>query len=178
MEAFAREAFKDVVDFDCVVAQRAQMPADNPILAAIQQQVPGIKSQAQFNVFMAAFDALRATMNAIFLGNPEDEAKGLKALESAYTAARKATEITNKLADVPEAATSKAAEEFKTPPKQFTEASEQRDLIAELEGIKSLEALNAWYSSNRTRIDRVVSQSLRNSLFDAIRVKKESLPSV
>jgi hypothetical protein len=173
--AFAREAFKGVVDFDAVEKQRAEMPADNPILAAIQQQVPGIKSQAQFNVFMAAFDALRATMNAIFTGNDADEAKGKKALESAYEAAHKATEITGKLTDVPEAATSKAAEEFKNPPRQFTELSEQRALLTELGEIKSTDTLNTWYAANRSRIDRVVSQSLRNALFDSIRQKRDAL---
>jgi hypothetical protein len=175
MEKAAREAFKDVVDFNALDAQKAQMPVDNPILAAIQQQVPGIKSQAQFNVFMAAFDALRLTMDAIFTDNPGGYDDGRKALEAAFEAARKATQITMKLADSPEAATSKAAAEFKTPPRQFTEASEQKALLEELATFTDLDSLNKWYAESRERIERVVSQSLRNQLFDAIRLKKDNL---
>ena len=177
MEVFAREAFKDVVDFDTLEAEKAQMPADNPILSAIRQQVPGIKTQAQFNVFMAAFDALRVTMDAIFQGNPSNETRGRDALMAALNTAHKVTEVTEKLKDIPEAAVSRAAAEFKDPPKQFTEVSEQKALLDELQGITSLADLNAWYVDKSDRISRVYSQSLRNALFDAIRDKKTSFSS-
>jgi hypothetical protein len=41
--------------------------------------------------------------------------------------------------------------------------------------LQDIVELNDWYSINRSRIDRVITSSLRNPLFDAIRVKKEAL---
>jgi len=41
-EKVARATFSGVVDFDNLkAAPREEMPSDNPIIAAIQQQVPG-----------------------------------------------------------------------------------------------------------------------------------------
>jgi hypothetical protein len=172
----AREAFGDTVDFDNLSSPTTSpMSADNPIIAAIQQQVPGIKTQAQFNAFMAGFDALRLVMDAIFQGNAAREIDGHKALVAAFDVARKSTMISEKLADTPEAAVSKAAAEFKDPPRQFVEQSLQRDLLAEVDKFKSVEDLTRWYADNRARLDQVVSQSLRNELFDTIRRKKDSI---
>ena len=148
---------------------------DEAMLAAIRQQVPALKSQAQFNVFMAGLEALRGLMNAIFAQNAAGEQQFREALETSLTAARQATEVTLKLEEVPEAATSKAAEEFKRPPAQFGEYDTQRALLSDLEGLGTVEALTEWYTKNRARIDEVVSASLRNPLLDAIRARKTTL---
>jgi len=175
LEKVMRETFAGVVDFDNLQkAEPTVLDSGNPILAAIRQQVPGIKTQAQFNAFMAGFDALRLTMDAIFTDNPGRYDDGRKALEAAFEVARKVTQISVKLAETPEAAVSKAAAEFKDPPRQFTEQSLQRELLAELANCKNLESLQSWYALTKESREQVVSQSLRNELFDEIRRKKES----
>jgi hypothetical protein len=142
---------------------------------ALQQQLPALKSQGQFNTFQAAFEAFRGVMNAIFADLPPDEKAAREALDMAFEAARTATRLTHQLTDVPEAASGKLAEDFKTPPAEFGEYDEQRKLLSELEGLTTLDHLNAWYKTNRKRIDEVVTASLRNPLLDAIRGKKNAL---
>lgn len=139
---------------------------------ALQQQLPALKSQAQFTAFQAAFEAFRAVMNSIYSSDPVTEKEALDALGKAFDVAKKTTELTNKLADSPEAATSKQAEEFKQPPAEFGEYDEQRKLMTELAHIECLKDLTDWYKTNRARIDRVRSPSVRNPLLDAIRERK------
>lgn len=142
---------------------------------ALKSQLPGLKSKAQMNAFMASFEAYRAMVNAILESNPEHETKAQEALIGSFEVIRKATEITNKLRDVPEAATSKASDDFRTEPTQFGEYDKQRKLLSELEGLKTLPDLSDWYKTNRSRLDAVVTSSLRNPLLDAIREKKVAL---
>ena len=139
---------------------------------ALQQQLPGLKSQAQLTAFNASFEAFRGVMNGIFEGKPDLEKAARGALESGFEAARKVTEMTERLAENPEAATSKAAEEFKQPPAEFGEYDEQRKILSELAGIKNLRDLTDWYKTNKPRMDRVRSPSLRDVMIDAIRGKK------
>lgn len=199
-EKFMREALKGIIDFDAVEREMAQEaaslkppappepsapkaadrsqepvpPADEQMAKTIMSQVPGCHTQAQFNAMMACFDALRLLVNAIFTG--ADTTDSRKALDQALEAAAKATEISNKLKDVPEACTSAVSEDFKQPPKQFHEHDVQRALLNELQMIQTREMLNEWYATNRSRIDQVVSPTLRNALFDLIRSKKDALP--
>jgi hypothetical protein len=147
---------------------------DSQFFKALQEQMPGIKSQAQLDAFLASLEALKVTVNAIHSGDKDAEAKGREALSKALDAVSKATQITEKLREVPEAATSKESEAFKVPPKEFEESDIYRGLLSELEDIRRLDVLNAWYQANRQRIDQVVSQNLRDALFDAIREKKHA----
>lgn len=140
--------------------------------AALKQQLPALKSQAQFHAFQAAFEAFRGVMNAIFRESIIAEKESLDALGKAFDVAKQATKITNQLADVPEAASSKQAEEFKNPPAEFQEYDVQRALFTELVLISSADELTTWYQANRNRIDLVRSATLRNPLLDAIREKK------
>lgn len=47
--------------------------------------------------------------------------------------------------------------------------------VLELATHETLESLQQWYTNNRERLDRLVSQDLRNDLFDAIREKRKTL---
>ena len=164
-------------------AKAEQLKQDQPtetdpaMLRVIQQSLPGLKSQAQFNTFMVAFDALKGMMNAIFEGNKTSEDEYRKAFDQSLDAAKKVTDITEKLSDVPEAAGSKLADEFRNPPRQFGEYDVQKALLLELSQISALDDLTRWWAENRQRIDQVVSPSLRNPLIDAVRVKKAALAS-
>ena len=156
-------------------ARRTEAEMDQGFLRVIQKSIPAMKSQAQFNAFMASFEALRGVMNAIFARDEKTERELLDALAKSIDAARKMTDITERLREVPEAAESKLADEFKNPPRQFGEYDLQRGLLSELAQVDSLEALQRWWAENRRRIDDVVSPSLRNPLIDAVRAKKEAL---
>lgn len=156
----------------------APTEVDAATLNLIQQSLPGLKSQAQFNAFMASFDAFKGLMNALFTQNTIAEAEYRKALDTSFEAVKKMTDLTVKLSDVPEAAESKLAEEFKTAPRQFGEYDVQKELFAELEAITELDELTRWWASNRQRIDQVVSASLRNPLIDAVRTKKATLSAL
>lgn len=175
-EAAAREMFAGVVDFDKLGdIPVASAPVPNPIVDAVRQQMPHLRSQAQFDAFMLGFDAFRAFIDAIYAGNKEGEESSKAALDKAIEGCRTAGSITQKLEDVPEAATSEAAEKFKRPPVQFTEAETLAGLIEELVFIKTMTELNDWYTGQRSLMDKVVTQKLRDQLFDAIRKKKEEL---
>jgi hypothetical protein len=139
---------------------------------ALKQQLPALKSQAQFIAFQAAFEAFRGVLNGIFTESIIAEKEALEALGKAFDVAKEATKITNRLADVPEAAVSKQADDFKQPPAEFEEYDVQRTLLTELAHVASVEELTRWYTGNRARIDRVRTASLRNPLLDAIRERK------
>jgi hypothetical protein len=140
---------------------------------ALQTQFPKLKSQGQFNAFQAAFEAFRAVLNSIYEGgNPVAEKEAMEALMQAFAVSKTATELTRKLEDVPEAAEGRAADEFKQAPAEFGEYDDQRKLFTELAHIENLKDLMDWWKTNRARIDRVKSPSLRNPLLDAIRERK------
>lgn len=183
MREAVRDALKGIVDVDALdnepppVYPTGNLPDEQVMMQAIRQAMPGVQTQAQFNVVLAAFDAVKVTLNAIFLGDKARAEKGREAIQQAIETAEKVTDLSSKLGHVPEAATSKAAEEFKNPPAQFTEYDTYKGLIGELEVLASGSELSQWYTTNRARIDRVISQSLRNQLFDSIRQKQTTLSS-
>ncbi len=176
-EAYQEAQAKSRSERDAV-AENLKQPGqevDQAFLLAMQKSIPAMRSQAQFTAFMAAFDALRGAMNAIFGGQAGAEKEYLEGLAKAIDVARKVTDVTDRLRDVPEAAESKLADEFKQPPREFGEYDLQRALLTELAGIDHLEGLQRWWVGNRQRIDKVVSPSLRNPLIDAIRETKNNL---
>jgi hypothetical protein len=150
------------------------MTDQNLFAEALKTQLPGLKTQAQLTAFMASFEAYREVMNALLEGNHEKETAAREALATSFEVVRKATDISNMLKDVPEAAASKASEDFRNEPKQWGEYDVQRKLLSELAGLKTAHDLNDWYRTNRRRIDTVTAATLRNPLLDAIREKKLS----
>lgn len=181
-EEFWRDLIKDFdwITADELKAQAQAMPAGgldiNHLMAqALKTQMPGLKTQAQFNTFRAAFEAFQAVCSAIFDGDASRETEARKILDTTLTACRQATDISRKLADVPEAATSKASEEFKKAPAEFQEYDIQQRLLGELGRIKDLDELKQWYEETKPLRDSVKSQTLRNILLDAVRGRKLAL---
>lgn len=171
------------IDIDAMKAQAASMPPGtggamdvNQLLAqTFKKRMPGMKTQAQFTAFRATFEAFEAVCNSIFNVNAEKEAESRKILDQAFLACKQATDISIKLEAVPEAATSKAAEEFKKAPDEFQEFDVQQALLGELGRVVSLDDLKVWYAETKVRRDSVKSQSLRDILIDAIRNRKMAL---
>jgi hypothetical protein len=175
-EVFWKELTKDYtwLDWDSL-KQEAQGSIKTTMAELLKEQMPGIKSQAQYNAVLGALDAVRLVLNAILEEDKAKETEARKALEMAFDVTAKATEITNKLEAVPEAATSKKSEDFKNPPVQFHEYDIQRKLLTELEHISTLADLNKWYVNTKEQRDRVITQNLRDILMDTVRAKKGML---
>jgi len=175
-EKFARKAFAEVIEEPGPETVGPVGGVGNDaMMDALKMGLPHMKSQAQFNAFMAAFDALKFTVDAIFAGDPAAVMRGRGTLEKALEVAGQVTEVTNKLSDVPEAASSKSAEEFKQTEFNTVEYDAQKQLLGELEGLDTLVALNEWYTASAEIRNKVTSTTLRNVLFDAIRAKKAKL---
>lgn len=176
-EEWLRMTFPDL-DLEVVKAEASKRtpPLSNEqMIGFLRTQVPNLKSQVEFDTFMAAFNALTLAMNSYFGGKLEDGDTARKALDQALTTARKIPEIASRVEELPEESRSKTASEFVTPPKAFTEVEDQRRLLAELEAIKTATELKTWYQANRGRLDGVVTTRYRNELFDAIRDKQSAL---
>jgi hypothetical protein len=196
-EAVARTLFGEYIDVDALKVtginppEPVEVPPDPPrptptqavrdsaldkaLVEAVRHSMPGMKSQAQFDAFVAVFDSLRSLCAAIFVGDADAEKTADSNLAKALGVIRSVTDITRKLEEVPEAATSVAAEEFKRPPRQFSEVEVQARLLKELATIADLPALDAWYTATKADRDGVVTSRLRNELYDSIRAQKGAL---
>jgi hypothetical protein len=88
---------------------------------------------------------------------------------------KQATHLGRKLEDVPEVATSKASNEFKRTPYEFEEYDVQQKLLEELGNITDPSGFEHWYQETKERRNSVKSDSLKNTLYDAIRARKIAL---
>jgi hypothetical protein len=141
--------------------------------AAIKQAIPNCKTQAHFDLILNAWQALQVYVNAAYGFDRETAAKAREGLNRLLDLAPQLAATHEKLADNPEATTNR---DFVDPPKQMTEAETQKRLLLELEKLTSLEDLAGWYARSRWMIDdSIVSQKLRDELFDSIRAKKAAL---
>lgn len=137
--------------------------------ALVDQRMLKLGSQAQYDAFEGALYAFCALASKILSKDTNTETEAT-ILGEALTALRLATDLTNKIREVPEAA-AETSKDFIDPPKELVERDLQAALLAELDRLDGIAQFNSWYSQNRERIDRVVSYSLRNELYDAIRLK-------
>lgn len=174
-DAFLRNVFPGLDTEALKQSTPKPLPPEAAMFATLQQQVPSITTQAHFNTFLVAFEALKNVLDASFRGNEEDIAKGRAALDKALLAARQVAEVADKLKEIPEELRSKAASEMLAPPKQFEEQEVHARLLRELAAFTDATALSTWYTEHRAEMDRIVNQTLRNQLFDAIRTKRAQL---
>lgn len=145
--------------------------ADRLVAEALKRQMPGIRSQAQYDAVVGAMEAVQLVVNALLERDAVGESDARKVLEKALEAVAKATEVTMKLADVPEAASSDASKAFKASPAQFLESDVQAELLQELAIISTRKALDVWYDETRGKREQIVDRELRNQLLDSIRAK-------
>jgi hypothetical protein len=147
------------------------------MIEAMRQQIPGLKTQAQFGAAMESFKALTEMLGSIFDRDPLRVEAAMKALMLSLEVAGKVTDLGEMLKDVPEAATSSAADAFKNAPAEFSERDTQEKLLKELALLKNGADLNTWYDMTKRDRDSVKSQDLRNVLLDAIRARKREMTS-
>lgn len=183
-EAFVHNAFPDL-DIEALKQEAAKrieeahesqgpsMAPEHVMLRLLQQQVPSIRTQGHFNLFAMAFDALRTTLDGYFSGDFERATRGREALNKALDMSKQAKDIIERLEEIPPEQRSKEASATVAPPKEFHEYDAQRQLLVELDGLTTREALNEWYGRTKSSRDLVVSQQLRNELLDRIRAKRK-----
>lgn len=159
----------------CTTLTMTPVAPDDKMLEAIRASIPSLKTQAQFTAFTLGFDALRLTFDAIFSQNESREKQALATLEQAFDVARKSTDLAKKFEEVPSESRGPASNPFTSPPSEFHEYDTQKRLMLELESINTLSTLTEWYETNKADRDRIVTQSLRNILIDAIRQKRLSI---
>jgi hypothetical protein len=152
--------------------------AMNIMAQAMRQSMPELKTQVQFTSFMAGFDAFRLVCNSIFSGDTALETKALEAFDKSLEAMRVATKLSNQFQEIPAEDRSPSAAQFVEAPLQYGEYDTQKKLLSELDRLTSTEELNAWYLGTRDEREKVVSQSLRNILFDQIRNKRDALANL
>ena len=182
-ELFLQSAFPDL-DLAAIreEAEKAQPspppPPENPqevMLNYMKQQVPNLKTQVQFDLFMQCFDALRKAMNAAYGLDKASYEQFKGALDMLMATGLKVSAAVEQLQENPEATTN---QDFKQAPKQFEEQDVQSALIIELSLIQSGDDLQQWYTTNKDRIHgQVVSPALRNHLLDSIRAKRNGFMS-
>jgi hypothetical protein len=149
--------------------------ATNIMAQAMKQSMPELKTQVQFTAFMAGFDSFRLLCNSIFSRDLTLESQALEALEKSLEAMRISTKLSNQFQEIPAEDRSPSSAQFVETPLQFSEYDTQKKLLLELDRLTSTEELNAWYPKTKDEREKVVSQSLRNILFDQIRIKRDEL---
>ena len=178
-EEFWRDLTKEYTWLDWgQLEQQVQPDAPSPdrlIAEALKSQMPGIKSQAQYDAVVGALEATKLVINALLTGNRPGRQEARAALETAFEAVEKATELTDQLLDSPEAATSDAARQFKETPAQYQEADLCAELLQELPLLNDIDDLSRWYAATKARRDKITTQSLRNEMMDAIRARRNGL---
>jgi hypothetical protein len=142
------------------------------MVETMRQQMPNLKTQAQFNLVMQTFEGLQIYLNAAFGQDNLQAKKAREALNTGLDLAPKLGTIVEQAADSPEI---KVNPDFINPPKEFTEVQTQQQLLEEIKAITSSEQLSQWYLANKPLTDSILSTKLRNELFDSIRDKKQSL---
>lgn len=145
------------------------------LVASARQQMPSLKSQAQFDAMEATLNITCKLADAIFRSDLESVKQAKEALEKAIGALHTATDLTYKLQEMAEAEKSPTANAFSTEPKEMREGEVYETLLSELGGLKTIGSLNIWYVKNKGRMDVIVTQKSRNDIFDRIRKLKETL---
>jgi hypothetical protein len=176
-EAFARTAFPDL-DFDQLKAEAAAGPSVldiNEMVRLIRHQMPNLKTDAQFKIFVAAFDALAMTLNCYFGAEAVQGNMAKGVLDQVLSVASQLPSMAEQVAEMPGDERSAAAASLVTSVTLPQEQQGQAQLLDELSKLTSIEELGQWYTSSRERFSHVTTQALRNDLFDAIRAKKHAL---
>lgn len=139
----------------------------------LRSLMPTIKTKTQEDVTLICFEALKAVLDGCFSGNLVSANMAKDTLEKALGVAFQASEIQEKLKEVPVEQRGPKAQEFVAPVTQDAEIVDI--LLKELEGIRTMGDLQVWYSESSDRRNLVTKQDLRDHLYDAIRAKRSIL---
>ena len=155
-------------------AKAGQLP-EQMMVQMMRDQIPNLKTQGQFDLFMTAFNALQQHLNAVFGGHQDVADQTRASLNKTLDLAPKLTEVGELIKEVPVDQQSEEAQAFTGTPKQFDQHAVFQSLMGELEQMESFEKLQQWYGAKREQMDRIVDQSLRDKLFDRVRHRRQDL---
>lgn len=153
-------------------ARSTAEPSLDAVRRAIEVEMPHCKTQAQFDLVIQAWNALRLHLNAVYGFDRPTADQTLEGLNQLLELAPKIAHVSSRLEDNPEATTNR---DYVDAPKEVGEHHVQQTLLAELADMKDMTQLQAWYGNVKPLLDSIVSQKLRDELFDAIRAKKQAV---
>ena len=178
LEAFAiPTTFEDVkreVETSATQPHRAP-PSPSPVdvvRQAIEQEMPHCKTQAHFDLVIQAWTSLKVYLDACYGFDRQRAAQAREGLNRLLDLAPQVAQMHAKLQETPEATTNR---DYVEPARELTEHHKQQTLLAELQDLDSFDRMQTWYSNAKPIMDTIVSQKLRDELYDAIRVKKHAL---
>jgi len=176
LEAFAIPTTFESIKEEVLSSMPAR-PAPSPspvdvVRQAIEQEMPHCKTQAHFDLVLQAWTALKLYLDACYGFDRDKADRSREGLIRLLDLAPQVAQAHAKLREHPEATTNG---DYVEPARELTENHKQQTLLAELRDIDSFERLKNWYSSVKPILDSIVTQKLRDELYDAIRVKKNAL---
>jgi hypothetical protein len=172
------EEFAVTTSLDELKAEvRASVPVASPspvdvVRNAIEQEMPNCKTQAHFDLVLEAWTALKVYLDSAYGFDRERAEQARAGLNRLLDLAPQVAAAHAKLEENPEATTNR---DYLEPARELSEHQKQQTLMTELQGIDSMERLQTWYATVKPALDSIVSQKLRDDLFDAIRMKKRAL---
>jgi len=177
-EEIARKTFPELDLEKFKLTPDPQGPAAATMAEALRNKMPNIKTEGQFQLFMTAFEALVLTLDSYFSGNTAVAIQSRDALDRVLDTAKQLKNVMTQVEQIP--AEERSAEAAKLVDERDysahgEEAAIYSTLMADLTFINTKDGLDSWYRASRPQMDKVTSQKLRNSLFDAIRNKKNNL---
>lgn len=149
----------------------AASPVD-VVRQAVQQEMPHCRTQAHFDLVLQAWTALKVYLDACYGLEPAKAAQAREGLLRLLDLAPRVAQLHEKVEQSPEATTNR---DYLEPARELTEHHKQQTLLAELGEVDSMDRLQTWYQNVKPIMDSIVSQPLRDELFDAIRAKKHAL---
>ena len=173
-EAWVRRVWPNLPFDELKLEASRDQTVNHAMLGHLQQRVPSLKTQAQFNLFAQTTEGL---LSLLELGFAKKESEFKAALDVFVQLLNTAIPITiagEQVAEVPEAATGPLAETLTAPPKELEVHADFKALLSDLDGIESQEQLQMWYNDTTQKRNSVAGE-MRDKLFDAIRKKKLSL---
>jgi len=141
--------------------------------AFLKARVPSLVTQAQRDLAEAVLDTVCLHLDKSFGGNLTEAAKARDKLNQLLKLVVRASEVAEQVAEIPEEGRSPEAQKFVTLPAEASEQDTFVGLMASLAELQTSIALSDWYRGQSFR--GIVSQKLRNELYDAIRKKKREL---
>lgn len=142
------------------------------VFAALKNSIPNLATEAEMELVMTAMDALRLASN-LYLGGDVtggDAAKnGLLMILEVMQRAKVVQDSAD--LDVPN-----VSGKYTKPPEDFhTDDPEVQAILAEVEGITSMEALQVMYDTAQERVAQIRDSKSRGAIYQAITEKKKAL---
>lgn len=162
------------------------MDAKESLVEHLKAHVPNLKTEAQFDMALAAFELLQVIVSKScdplealayqegINGPPVANLRGR--LQKLLETLGKTNEMAEKIQEIPPEERSKTQKAYVSPPFTFLESDVAAELVAALSKMSTEEDIKQWYAANKAVIDSL-KVNARNKVFDAIRARNIELKS-